>query len=90
MVVIYSCCITRSTEQSHGFFVVVLARSLPRVPPRSIPSITELLRWSLPSEMTIDMCKCGTTLRTRVAGIAKKNLAMRAGVEKDCAFFWNK
>jgi hypothetical protein len=25
---------------------------------------------------------------TLVAGIAKKSLAMRAGVEKDCAFFW--
>ena len=25
---------------------------------------------------------------TLVAGIAKKSLAMQAGVEKDCAFFW--
>lgn len=27
---------------------------------------------------------------TLVAGIAKKSLAMRAGVEKDCAFFWER
>ena len=88
-VVIYSCCITRSTEQSCAFFVAVSARSHPRAPSGSIPSITALLRWSLPSEMTVDLCKCGATLRTLIAGIAKKSLVIFGFVCSGCMDFSN-